>query len=306
MLPARLRVATVPDDSLDAVREKERTLAALSGAASPVAAWKAVADLWCSLAFGRRRREATPVSSSRVAERRFADAGRCPTTSSTPGWPARACGRSRRRFFHWTLEFPEVFFGDDGAPRPDAGFDAVVGNPPWDMVRGDDDGRAGRAETRRDARQLLRFSRTSGLYRAQGDGHGNLFQLFVERSFRLARDGGRLGLVVPWGLAADCGSSGLRRLLFDRCRVDEVVGFDNSRGIFPIHRSVAVPPLHRVHRRRAPTSFRAGSACATPAPLETEPGATVAITRRLLDRLSPATSRSPTSGRRSISRCSRS
>ena len=31
--------------------------------------------------------------------------------------------------------------------------------------------------------------------------------------------------------------SGLRRLLFDRCRVDEIVGFENSRGIFPIHRS---------------------------------------------------------------------
>ncbi len=72
-------------------------------------------------------------------------------------------GRSARRFFHWPLEFPEVFFGGDGAPRPDAGFDAVVGNPPWDMVRGDSDGGAGRAEARREARQMQRFSRTSGL-----------------------------------------------------------------------------------------------------------------------------------------------
>jgi hypothetical protein len=42
-----------------------------------------------------------------------------------------------KRFFHWELEFPEVFYG----PRPGttqamkrlegAGFDAVIGNPPW-------------------------------------------------------------------------------------------------------------------------------------------------------------------------------
>ncbi|MBI3327444.1 MAG: hypothetical protein HYZ81_12180, partial [Nitrospinae bacterium] len=43
----------------------------------------------------------------------------------------------QKRFFHWELEFPEVFYG----PRPgtrqaierleDVGFDAVIGNPPY-------------------------------------------------------------------------------------------------------------------------------------------------------------------------------
>ena len=36
-----------------------------------------------------------------------------------------------RRFFHWELEFPEVFFNADGSPRELPGFDAVIGNPPW-------------------------------------------------------------------------------------------------------------------------------------------------------------------------------
>ncbi len=37
-----------------------------------------------------------------------------------------------RRFFHWELEFPEVFFDRHGQPLGDAaGFDAVVGNPPY-------------------------------------------------------------------------------------------------------------------------------------------------------------------------------
>lgn len=39
---------------------------------------------------------------------------------------------SRLRFFHWELEFPEVYFGTDGKSLGDAaGFDAVVGNPPY-------------------------------------------------------------------------------------------------------------------------------------------------------------------------------
>ena len=49
---------------------------------------------------------------------------------------AAAIARSHR-LFHWELEFPEVFFGRDGRRLPDAGFDAVIGNPPWDMIRAD-------------------------------------------------------------------------------------------------------------------------------------------------------------------------
>lgn len=36
-----------------------------------------------------------------------------------------------KSYFHWKLEFPEVFFNSDGRSASDAGFDAVIGNPPW-------------------------------------------------------------------------------------------------------------------------------------------------------------------------------
>jgi len=38
-------------------------------------------------------------------------------------------GRDRMQFFHWELEFPDVF----GPQR--SGFDAVLGNPPWDVAK---------------------------------------------------------------------------------------------------------------------------------------------------------------------------
>jgi len=238
VLPQRARVATVPDDTLAAVREKERTMAVLAGSDSPLETWRTLASLWCSLAFRDDRRASTAGVFFAVADSVLRGRSSLPE-SVVASWLAEARSAARaRRFFHWTLEFPEVFFADDGSPRSDAGFDAVVGNPPWDMVRADNEEVPGAEDPRDGARRLLRFSRTSGLYKWQGEGHGNLFQLFVERAFRLTRDGGRLGLVVPWGLAADCGSAGLRRLLLDRCSVDELAGFENSRGIFPIHRSV--------------------------------------------------------------------
>ena len=33
--------------------------------------------------------------------------------------------------FHWHLEFPDVFYGEDGHPLDAGGFDAVLGNPPY-------------------------------------------------------------------------------------------------------------------------------------------------------------------------------
>ena len=42
-----------------------------------------------------------------------------------------------KRFFHWDLEFPEAFVDLNRGtwkPGPDQGFDAVVGNPPYDEV----------------------------------------------------------------------------------------------------------------------------------------------------------------------------
>src|SRR5205823_8639736 len=38
-----------------------------------------------------------------------------------------------KRFFHWELEFPEVFF-DETKRKENGGFDAVVGNPPYDVL----------------------------------------------------------------------------------------------------------------------------------------------------------------------------
>ena len=54
----------------------------------------------------------------------------------------------------------------------------------------------------------------------------------------MTKPGGRIGMVLPSGLATDQGSAALRRHLLAQCDVDALVGFDNQHGVFPIHRSV--------------------------------------------------------------------
>jgi len=238
-LPMRYSLEREPDDTAEGVRRKEATLSSL--ARGDLAAWRAACDLWCSRWF-RTDRLTQPVFEA-VAAAMLGRPGALPeaqvqrVTAETRHIAARAA------FFHWLLEFPEVFCDSTGRRRPDGGFDAVIGNPPWEMLR--DDGPAGRgtregseAGQSRGRERTVRFSRESGIYRSQSSGHANAYQLFVERALWLARDGGRIGLVLPWGLATDQGAAPLRQALLRHNRTEAIIGFDNRRGIFPIHRGM--------------------------------------------------------------------
>lgn len=233
-LPVRFSLATDPNDTAAQVRAKERALAALAAPDSALARWSRVADLWC----------ASWLAAPAVPPAAFADlsdailAGRSALPRGTrQGLLDRVDHASRtKRLFHWELQFPEVFFDADGTRRIDAGFDAVIGNPPWDMVRADT--ASNRDAARAEAAALVRFARDSGVYEVRADGQVNRYQLFVERAVTLARSGARLGLVLPSGMLGDTGSAALRRWLFARCHVERTIGFDNRAGTFPIHRSV--------------------------------------------------------------------
>jgi len=176
------------------------------------------------------------------------------------GWLRQAASvAARHSLFHWELAFPEVFFDARGRRRADGGFDAVLGNPPWDMLRADTGTATDRAADRERRAPVHRFLRRSGIYTAQGQGHANRYQLFLERAAQITRPGGRFGLILPSGIASDHGSAQLRRRLFDRCCVDTWIGLDNKAGIFPIHRGVRFVVLTATHSGRTEVlRFRSG------------------------------------------------
>jgi hypothetical protein len=237
-LPTRFALELVPDDTIEQVREKERALADLGSEHRALSAWKRVADLWCAAWFAADADAVPAAAFHDLSASILSGRQSLPAATVTRYLSSADAVSHRRRFFHWELEFPEVFFDHDGTRRERPGFDAVVGNPPWDMLRADQGDAAHRVRAKLDAQAFLRFTRDAGLYRAQSDGHGNRYQLFLERVLDLTRPGGRFGLVLPTGLAIDRGSAELRRQLFSRSNVDTLTGFDNRRGVFPIHRGV--------------------------------------------------------------------
>lgn len=92
---------------------------------------------------------------------------------------------SEKRFFHWELEFPEVFYGPRSGTTQaierleGAGFDAVVGNPPW-----------GAAFDNRDKDfTKIHFSTAVSVT--------DSYLVCTERGLMLLRQAGRLGFIIP-------------------------------------------------------------------------------------------------------------
>jgi len=95
-------------------------------------------------------------------------------------WFKKAKGIAKERnFFHWNLEFPEVFEGDQRKENP--GFDAVVGNPPY-----------GSFLTKEDR------SYTSVFYDSSGTTF-DVFGLFIERGTSVLKNKQFISLIVPSG-----------------------------------------------------------------------------------------------------------
>jgi hypothetical protein len=236
-VPARFALET-PNDTVGQVRDKERALASLNGHDTFLSRWKRVADLWCAGWFAGADEPPPAMAFRDLSDAVLSGRSALPSETSRRYIAAGETIAAAQRFLHWELEFPEVFFDASGNRRVDGGFDAILGNPPWDMLRADSGPTDELADARRAASAVVRFTRDSGVYVNQSDGHANRYQLFVERALELARPRGRIGLVLPAGFAVDHGSAPLRRRLFARCDVDALVGFENSARIFPIHRSV--------------------------------------------------------------------
>jgi len=91
-----------------------------------------------------------------------------------------------KRFFHWELEFPEVFFGPrQGSAtaierKPEAGFDAVVGNPPYVRQEG-----LGEDKPFFEANHAPVYA-----------GIADIYVYFYHRGLTLCRQNGRFGMIT--------------------------------------------------------------------------------------------------------------
>ena len=172
---------------------------------------------------------------------------------------------AREQFFHWWTAFPTVFkTGGSG------GFDAVIGNPPWDRIklqevewfaerepqiamqaRASDRKRligelqkkgapvaVQYAEATERAEANARVLAKAGDYPLLGGGDVNLYSLFVERAQALVDPNGLVALLTPSGIAADKGAAEFFRSISTTGRLGALFDFENKKVFFPdVHAS---------------------------------------------------------------------
>lgn len=104
--------------------------------------------------------------------------------------------------------------GEKAAPTPwpvesewEGGFDAVIGNPPYDVMEKE----RGAASWPHEA--LADYARGKSEFSAALGGKLNLFRFFIVRSLNLIKTDGRYGMIVPMSLLADISCAEGRRNL---------------------------------------------------------------------------------------------
>ncbi len=89
-------------------------------------------------------------------------------------------------------------------------FDAVIGNPPYDVLEQD------RLKSSWPHLPLRRYIELTQTYNPVLGGKLNLYRLFIARSLGFAKRGGRIGMIVPLSLLGDISCKKTRQHLFDQ------------------------------------------------------------------------------------------
>lgn len=157
--------------------------------------------------------------------------------------------------FHFPIAFPEVFL------RKRAGFDVIVGNPPWKEATVEEDRfwtrhypgfhslsqreqekakkrlRKDRSDLTKayeqevEQAELLRRVLTSGPFPGMGTGDPDVYKAFCWRFWNLSRpNGGQIGVVLPRSVFNARGSGVFRETIFSEGTVDDITFLLNRDG----------------------------------------------------------------------------
>lgn len=247
-------VEQAPDTDAAALAEKERQWNALL-ASQAYEHEKLVADAWCAAFLWPKNEpglvvEAAPTTATWRALR----------DKEAP--PSPALVETTRRIaedyalFHWELAFPHVFAR--------GGFDIVLGNPPWERVKLQEqeffasrEPAIAKAQNAAERKKLIaalpttnpdlwrewteatrvaqgqsHFVRASERYPLCGKGDINTYALFAEHNWRLLTPRGRAGFIVPSGIATDDTTKDYFQALLDRSTLASIYHFENEDLVF--------------------------------------------------------------------------
>ncbi|MCL4733112.1 DUF559 domain-containing protein [Patescibacteria group bacterium] len=259
------------DTTLAGVRAKEDRYRALADDPDYIAA-RLLADAWCA-AFVWEKTPAAQMPLTDLFYRRLENDPHSPTMRGLREKVVEL--RERYQFFHWHVAFPDVFHVPEQVDTEsvtgwNGGFDVVLGNPPWERIkiqekewfaeRSPEIAGALNAAARRkliaelsdtDPALLAAFSadkrkaegeshfvRTSERYPLCGRGDVNTYTIFAETARHIISATGRVGIIVPSGIATDDTTKFFFQDLMQSQALVSLYDFENRDAIFPgVHRS---------------------------------------------------------------------
>jgi hypothetical protein len=269
-----LNLDAIADDSISGVRQKQEKYESLVKS-SPYLFNHFLADTWCA-AFVWKKQTSDELPYP-ITEEVFRQIERSPYNVPDWLHREVERLANQYNFFHWHLVFPDVFqiLADGEEPENEragwcGGFDVVLGNPPWERIKLEekqwfatprpDIASAPNAATRRrmiaalktedpalyaafldDRRQAegeSHFVRDSGRYPLCGRGDVNTYAIFAETNRLILGGTGRVGCIVPSGIAIDDTTKFFFQDLMESKSLASLYDFENREAIFPsVHRS---------------------------------------------------------------------
>jgi hypothetical protein len=233
------QLRTGVENAVNRIREKERQYIELKSDARYRTSGRFLADAWCAAFVWKKTKDADLLP---MTHARFRRIEKHPHDIGTQEFDEVQRLAEEYQFFHWHLAFPGVFSYPAKNESPDneltgwcGGFDVVLGNPPWDQIQLDpqeyfasrDEGIANAQHMAARERMIAQLHTTrpalfaeyqaakrhnegaqhfihqSGRFPKTSFGRLNTAPLFCELSRHLIAPTGRIGVVVPSGIATD-------------------------------------------------------------------------------------------------------
>jgi hypothetical protein len=237
------QIARELPDSLEDLHIHQQRQALELAASAELRQQKLIADAWCAAFVQLKTDDTRRTAITQATLEAFA--GDDGTLASAAAEELVVSLTRQYRFFHWHIEFPHIFrtgtdvAGIDPATGWAGGFTCVIGNPPWERVKLQEQeffasrdleiANAPNAATRKkmigslkdsdrtaDQRLYDEFEaelrksagwshllRESGRFPLTGRGDVNTYAVFAETARTITTPVGRLGIIVPTGIATD-------------------------------------------------------------------------------------------------------
>lgn len=224
-----------------------------------------LADAWCAAFVWPKTSDGPPA----ITHRTLQQMGRDPLEV-----PAETGGEIQRlaaayRFFHWHLEFPQIFTVPETGSATEAagwsgGFSCVLGNVPWERVKlqeqeffaardpevaaapnaaarkrlikalevGDPELYGVFLAARRRAEGESHLLRMGGRHPLTGRGDINTYAVFAETGRLIIGSHGRFGIILPTGIATDATTQYFFRDLVESSSLASLYDFENRKPLF--------------------------------------------------------------------------